>query len=249
MKKIAVIAFFFLTAWTVQSQAQNYFRNLKMGIHLSPSFNWIESQNNKINSVKSKVGLHTGVIGEWYFKEHYAITSGIGFAFGTGGTLQHELGGKYWRLSNLGDAYNEMPPEVKLRYRIQYLEIPLGLKLKTTQVGYLSYFVEPGLVFNFRTQAKGKIIGAGLPSATEIFYIKKEVNGIALAYRIGAGGNYQINQQMSFLFGLYFQKSFTDVTNNTGIVFDSSRGWPDLEPLENAIDSQNSLIFRLGILF
>lgn len=231
------------------SEAQHSYRDLRIGFHLSPSFNWMGSQNNKINSVKSKVGLHTGIMGEWYFKENYALTSGIGFAFGTGGTLQHEMGGQYWRLSNLGDAYNEMPAEVKLKYRVQYLEIPFGLKLKTSQVGYLSYFIEPGLVFDIRTEAKGKIIGAGLPSATEIFYIKKEVNGVALAYRLGAGGQYQINQQMSLIFGLYFQKTFTDVTNNTGIVFDPSRGWPDREPLENAIDSQNSLIIRIGILF
>lgn len=249
MKKIAVITFFFLCALSVSSIAQNHFRDLKLGFHLSPSFNWMESQNNKINNAKSKVGIHTGLISEWYFKEHYAITTGIGFAFGMGGTLQHELGGKYWRLSNLGDAYNEMPDEVKLKYRIQYLEIPLGLKLKTRQVGYLNYFLEPGLIFNIRTQAKGKVIGAGLPSATEIFYIKREVNGIAMAYRVGAGGNYQLNQQMSLLFGLYFQKTFTDVTNNTGIVFDPSRGYPSKEPLENAIDHQNSLIIRLGILF
>lgn len=249
MKKIAVYTFFFITLFPFLSAGQNQYSHLKIGFHLSPSINWMGSQNNKINSVNSGLGLHTGIVGEWYFKEHYAITSGIGFAFGIGGTLQHELGGKYWRLSNLGDAYAEMPNEVKLRYRIQYLEIPFGLKLKTTQVGYLSYFIEPGLIFNIRTQAKGKIIGTGLPSATEIFIIKEEVNGIALAYRLGAGGTYQINRQMSLFFGLYFQKSFTDVTNNTGIVFDPSRGYPDREPLENAIDYQNSLIFRLGIFF
>ncbi len=249
MKKIAGSTLFFLIAFSFLSKAQNQYRDLKIGVHLSPSINWMNSQDNKINSVKSKLGLHTGMIGEWYFKEHYALTTGIGFAFGVGGTLQHEWGGKYWRLSNLGDAYAEMPDEVKLRYRIQYLEIPFGLKLKTTPIGYLSYFIEPGFIFNIRTQAKGKIIGAGLPNATEVFTIKDEVNGMALAYRLGAGGNYQINRQMSFLFGLYFQKSFTDVTNNTGIVFDPSRGYPDREPLENAIDNQNSLIFRLGIIF
>ena len=249
MKKIAVITLFFLVITSVVSEAQNYFRDLKIGFHVSPSLNWMGSQNNKINSVKSKVGLHCGIQGEWYFKDHYALTTGIGFAFGVGGTLQHELGGKYWQLSNLGDAYTELPEEVKLRYRIQYLEIPFGLKLKTAQIGYLSYFIEPGLVANIRTQARGKIIGAGLPESSESFFIKKEVNGMALAYRLGGGGTYQINQQLSFLFGLYFQKSFTDITNNTGIVFDLSRGWPDREPLENAIDSQKSIIFRFGLLF
>ena len=39
----------------------------------------------------------------------------------------------------------ELNADEEITYKIQYLSIPIGLKLKTNQIGYLTFFTNIGL--------------------------------------------------------------------------------------------------------
>ncbi|HMN88711.1 MAG TPA: outer membrane beta-barrel protein [Saprospiraceae bacterium] len=241
MKKIVVTGAFFFIGMVLM-QAQN---DIRFGFQASPTFAWMNTTSSRINPSGTNLGIKLGMVGEYYFRENYAFTSGLGFAFNQGGTLQHEFGGLYWRKSDLGPGLDTLPAGVKLKYGIQYIEIPAGMKMRTREFGYLRYFVEPALTLGFRSQARGTAQGRGIGSDLEKINIRKEVNAFNLAWGLGAGVEYTISESTSLVGGLGFQVGFTDVTDDNGTTFDPVRG----NRRENSKGKNNAIVLRLGVMF
>lgn len=247
MKKL-IITLSFLS-FTLGAMAQE---DLRFGFQISPSFSWMSTSVNHINTSGTNLGLKLGLIGEYYFRENYAVVSGIGFHFNAGGTLLHENIGRYWPntdlpTSILSDSLT-FNADTKFKYGIQYLEIPLGLKLRTREFGYLRYFLEPGLTMGFKTQARGSIEGIGVTDDNERYNIRREVNGINLSWGIGGGIEYTISESTSLVAGLIFQKGFADVTDDRNATYYDSRD-NNLEKEEKSLGTVNSITLRLGIMF
>lgn len=239
MKKIVAIAAFLSLSLSMMAQD-----DLRFGFQLSPSFSWMNTNTSKINPSGTNLGLKLGMTGEYYFRENYAFTSGIGFYFNNGGTLLHDFGGSYWPNSDLPSSLDTLPNNVKLKYSIQYLEIPVGLKLRTREFGYLRYFMEPAITIGLKTQARGTIEGTGVQSDDK-YNIRREVNLLNLAWGITGGVEYSISDNTSLIAGLGFQVGFTDVTDDKGQTFDPERG----TVRERSKGTNNSITIRLGILF
>lgn len=211
-------------------------QDLRLGFQISPMLSWMGTDNNRINSNGTNLGLKLGMTAENYFRENYALITGIGFAFNSGGTLQHEDGGRIWTRSELPPTIPDQNlfPGVDLKYGIQYVEIPFGLKFRTNTFGYMRYWVEmPVLTIGFRSQARGAIAQGGINEDKII--IKKEVGALALSWGFGLGGEYEISPNASFVFGVNYQRIFTDVTKDTAD--DDSKGFT------------NHLILRAGMMF
>ena len=144
MKKI-ILSLTFAVSFISLSIAQD----LHFGVQVSPSWSWMNTDNTKINRSGSALGLKLGLIVENRFSEAYSITSGIGFHFNTGGSLRFGLPGQLWK--NSWDQFDVAPKvadtfgiDTKLRYSLSFLEIPVGLKMRTPEQGnHLRYFAEP----------------------------------------------------------------------------------------------------------
>ena len=240
MKKIVVLASF-IFIYMMPASAQE---DIRFGFQLSPVFSWMTTNTNQINPSGTNLGLKLGMIGEYYFRENYAFTGGLGFAFNSGGTLLHETGGSYWTRSDLGPQLDTLPNNVKLKYNLQYLEIPVGLKMRTREFGYLRYFLEPGVTIGFKTQARGEITGSGIGGDQDQLNIRSEVNGLNLSVGIGGGIEYGLSESTTLIGGIYYQSGFTDATDDNGTVF-AAQG----DRRENSKGSINNLILRLGVMF
>ncbi len=245
MKKI-VLLFSILIFAGVELSAQSAFR---FGFQLSPNFTWMANNERNINGNGSNLGLKVGVIGEKYLsaQDNYLFTFGIGFALNQGGTLRHEIGGDFWTnsleetdpLRTLG-----FPDDVNLKYGIQYIELPIGLKMRTQEFGYLRYYVEPAFTLGIRTQARGSVDGTNNFSAEDID-IKKDVSFLNLSLGIGAGVEYSIGENLSLIGGLIFQSGFTDISNDDGFQKEAGQ-----EPVaEDSKAKINSLTVRIGVMF
>ncbi|MEL6923599.1 MAG: hypothetical protein AAFO94_06075 [Bacteroidota bacterium] len=117
MRKIVMLSAFLLSVISA-SQAQG---DIRFGFQLSPSFSWMSTDNNRINSAGTNLGLKLGVLGEFYFRPNYAFIGGLGLTFNQGGTLKHDFGGNFWPDSdlsnpnlNMGD--NPLQDGVQLKY-------------------------------------------------------------------------------------------------------------------------------------
>ena len=158
MKKIVAIAAFFML-FAHLSQAQQ--TDLRLGFQVSPTVSFMSTDDNKVNGNGANLGLKLALAGEVFFRENYAFTIGLGFSFNSGGTLRHDVGGPIWADGDTelpGGVSSPFPPGTDVKYGIQYVEIPFGLKFRTNEIGYLRYYAEvPTFTLGFRSQARGDL--------------------------------------------------------------------------------------------
>lgn len=222
---------------------------VRFGFQLSPALGWMSTDKNTVNSNGVNLGLKLGLMGEFYFQENYAVTTGLGFAFNAGGTVLHEMEGEYWR-----SAGDDIPQECRdffmengpnLKYSVQYVEIPLGLKLRTREFGYVRYYVEPNIGLSFRTQATGDVRNAG--EECNDLNIREEVALLNLSWGIGAGVEYSVSESTSIVGGIGTQFGFVDVTSGENTVYrDGSVSSGFTQDPRSVL---RAIILRLGVMF
>ncbi|MCB0521265.1 MAG: PorT family protein [Lewinellaceae bacterium] len=240
MKKIVAIAVFVLA---MQGFGHAQGTDLRFGFQVSPMFSWmtVASVPNgaSIEGNGTNLGLKLGVNGELYFKENYAFIVGIGFSFNSGGKLLHSGNSeRIWQKSGEISVSKNNPAtwagDIDLKYKLQYVEIPLGMKFRTNEFGYIRYFVElPILNIGFNSQAKG--VYSSTEGTSDDTDIKAEVVDLSLSWGVTGGIEYSLGENTSLVAGVGYQNVYTDVTKN----------YSDVKSKAHI----NNLIIRLGVLF
>lgn len=227
-----------LTALPFFAQTQD----LRFSILTGPSFSSMSANNNKINGTGSKIAFKAHVIGEYWFTDRYAATLGIGLAVSQGGSMEYSKGGDLWKDVQFDDpAYHTLPPDATLTYRMNYLEIPFGLKLRTNEFGKFRFYVHaPEFTIGLRTKARGDIDAPPLLSS-EGEDIREMIPFLSLFYAIGIGTEYKISSDVSLLGGLRYYQSFTDITIDSGRYSDGSK--------EDSKGILSSFDLRVGVTF
>ncbi len=240
-------AFFFCGILSAQ-----FAGDLKFGIQISPTFSGMNTSDNLINRDGTNLGLKLGVLGEYYLSETYSVHTGLGFHFNTGGTLFYE--DRFERVSiweeSLGGTLANVPDSIagglSYKYDLQFLEIPLGLTLRTREFGYIRYYVRPALHLGILTQARGSIKNAGFIDGSETFDLSKDVNSLNLSWSLGAGIEYSISDNTALIAGLAYQAGFADVTRDKGTTIVPAGRSPREDDSKGRV---NVLVITLGIMF
>lgn len=232
-------------------QAQVSISRVKFGVQASPNISWLSTNDNKIKGNGANTGFKLGVTADYYFLENYAISTGIGFSFNQGGKIIHEEGGNFLTKSTLSDPklnkdVASLAPGVKIRYHVQYFEVPIGLKLRTQQFGYLRAFAEaPVVTLGFKTKATGDISDPIVGDFVKE-NIKQDVNGLALSWGFGGGVQYDLSPSTALIVGLYFQKGFTDVTKDGDAQKITTNTGPKSETSKGTL---GNVTLRVGVVF
>jgi hypothetical protein len=119
-----------------------------------------------------------------------------------------------------------------VEYKIQYLVIPIGLKLQTNQIGYLTFFSDLGLDPKIAISRKADIPSLNISGENA----NNEINLFNLSYHITAGIEYSLGGSTALVLGLNFDNNFLDATTDNG------------NPRTDKV-SQKILSFRFGINF
>ncbi|PST84118.1 PorT family protein [Pedobacter yulinensis] len=194
--------------FAVQAHAQfipqgNY--GFRLGLTAHPTFGWIKGERVKGNGLG--LGFSYGLMGDFNFAENYSFTTGLTVTTLNGKSTELDVMPYDENSREKADAYD-------LKYRIQYLELPITLKLKTAKVGLLRWYGQFGLSNGIRLGAKqdasrspGGYITDGL-----------NINDGTAIYRagliIGGGAEYDIDRNASFTAGLTLNNGFTDITTD-----------------------------------
>ncbi|MCU0408152.1 MAG: PorT family protein [Bacteroidales bacterium] len=200
---VTFVTFFILSllfADDVFSQARTRF-----GIHFDPSVCWFSSDISSVENDGVRPGFTFGLAINRFFAPNYAFSTGIGIE-SAGGKLKSEFPTEL----DLTDSGATVMAGEAMVYKIQYVVVPLGIRMQTNQIGYLTFFSDLGL--------DPKVVIGGkcdLPSLDiEGANAAEEIKPFNLAYHVAAGIEYSAGGTTSLVIGLKFANNFLDITED-----------------------------------
>ncbi len=200
MKKYLFISILLLSS--IQLFAQK--TNLRFTVFVDPKFSWMKSDYNSIENDGTKMGVNIGLNVDNFFADNYALMTGISID-NTGGNLKFD----YAKTLQTGSGEEDLPAGSSVNYKLQYISVPLGLKLKTNEIGYWTFFTHLGLNGGINIKATAEVDGFELENEN----ISDEVNLFNLGYYIGAGAEYSIGGNAAIVVGLTYTNGFVDITD------------------------------------
>ncbi len=225
-------------------QAQNSFQ---LGLQLSPNVSWLKTQSENAESEGSKFGFSYGIIGDFNIAENYAVSTGI-IILSTGGKMSYpdatvlDVGGTPTTFGGVTDA------DISLKY----IEIPLTLKLKTNEIGYMTYYGQFGFSLGVNYDAEADIDfeypgGTGALSQESVDF-KDEINLLRAGLVVGLGAEYNLSGNTSILMGLTFNNGFTNILSEDG--YDADQNGNGTGSRNKDFKAINNIItLNVGVLF
>ena len=218
MKRIVLI--WILLGSMISMNAQT---KLKFSVNVAPQFAWLNSDDRDVDPDGSIFHMQAGLQMDYFFAENYAFA--LGFAINNlGGNLRYADSTTF--LSKGEMLLVEPGQSVKLN--MQYIDVPLGLKLKTEELGYVTLFFQLGFNPMFNINAKATSTDASMDRED----IRESINLFSLGYHLGIGAEYKLGGSTALIGGLQWTGGLTDVTDN-----------------DRANVRLNALSINLGILF
>jgi hypothetical protein len=203
MKKLCVALFFLgLTSRLFAQQAAPPY-DFRLGLTAHPTFGWIKAENGKGNGLG--LGFSYGLIGDFNFAENYSFSTGLTVTTINGKSTEANTP-PFHDPSSAATAYN-------IRYKLQYIEIPLTVKLKTTKIGYVRWYGQFGLSNDFNIGARWNVDQVGGARVADDANAKDYINFYRAGLILGGGGEFDVAPHTSLTVGLTFNNGFTNISD------------------------------------
>lgn len=230
---------------------------VRLGFAIAPAITWLQSETRGIDTKGQRIGFSYGVIVD------FTIAKSNNYALATGFTINHTGG----RLQYI-DAQSKTPSNplalkqtanTDIAAKIQYIEIPLTLKLKTNEIGYMSYFGQFGVLSGVKLGAKqnGEFnyneIGTN-PQLIDNESYNDKTRLFNAGLLIGIGTEYNISGTTNLVFGIQYYRGFTNVIDRKVLITDEFNEIVLDENLNPRVGSKasamlNHVALQIGVIF
>ena len=189
-----------------KSVDENGGRKIRIGFKVDPTITWLGPKENFVTKDGSKLGFSYGFVLDYIIDPNYAIASGLQIA---------HVGGKIKTKSDIGlFESGQSNQENTYNLSLQYVEIPIALKLKTNPINNLTYWGQFGTYLGVNIGARLNASVDGKPEFKKE-KVTKDIIPINAGLLLGAGVEYPLNDKTTLSLGLGFQNGFVDVTKNS----------------------------------
>lgn len=220
MKKVlALLAIAVVTLPDLNAQDD---QSVRFGIKLSPNVGWLRSDTKGLSSEGTKVGFTFGLMAD------FPLGIAGNYAFASGLYLTNVGGGFTSKLAFVEDSSGpEIIKAMQTDLSLRYVDIPLTIKMKTNEIGYMRYFGQVGFMPSFNIRAKADfevpVTTGTLSNGTPIvrsFELKEsedfldDTNLFRAALVIGGGMEYNFSGRTSLMVGVTYNNGFTNILKN-----------------------------------
>jgi hypothetical protein len=182
-------------------------QKIGFGIHADPVISWFSTDINQIRNNGARPGFNFGLTYSKYFAQNYSFTTGINLLSTSGRLISSDT-----TLIDISGTKSKVLPKNPIVYKIQYLTFPIGLKLQTNQIGYVTFFSDLGLVPKVVINRKLDIPSLSMSGVNG----SEEIRLFNLSYHVTAGIEYSVGGTTALVFGLDFDNNFLDITKDQG---------------------------------
>lgn len=200
MKKVSAILCV-LALVTTSAHAQD--KSVRFGIKFAPNLGFINPDTKELKNDGTRFGYTFGLMGD------FRLGANNNYAFSTGLYLNN-VGGKF----NFPTADQNLNTKVKY----QYIEVPITLKLKTNEIGYMTYYGQIGFgsAFNIAAKADYDIYDqlSGKVSTITDDNVLANTNLFKASLIVGAGLEFNFSGNTSAMIGVTYNNGFTNILKN-----------------------------------
>lgn len=248
--KLGIVSvFFLLSGYALSAQTIDY-KKVRFGVYIAPTLSWMKPTTSKTGDGLyapkgngSKPGFTYGVMAEYRFADNYAIVTGLQINM-TGGKIISDY---------QGTATTNVLTHSDFSYRLNYLEVPAALKLRTDIIAGFHFFGQLGITTGFNIAKKGTYTIDYLDEmgnkktatgANEKIKGTLAIAPVIFSMNIGAGVEYPLNDKLDAYGGIFFNNGFAPDATNPGKY---NLGYS--LPFQDANTRLNNFALRIGLFF
>jgi opacity protein-like surface antigen len=286
MKKILTLSVLALATSSVFAQ-DDVVKNVRFGLKITPSVNWYKPDGKIIEGNGAGVKFGGGLILEFRLAKVASFVTGVQLDM-DGGKVKYNNGGvnipsantvSYYynnpddKIVKYSDTYKNDPTYThyqlnERQYKVTYVTIPLALKLKTKEIGTMTYFGQVGINTSIRWKAvandKVTIINDQINELTATdskskVNITKDMNLFKETLTFGLGTEMNLSGSTSLTFGLNFDLGFTNVVKSQSDYLEKRTNRSNYNPNTASADfdaihmpqvlKSNAVVLTIGVLF
>jgi len=208
MKKLTLLAAFVFAAFFSQAQDTESDTGLEIGLKVSPAIATNRFQApSKFNfeNENAKLRGSFGLVLDYFFGKNYAFNTGLEYSV-KGGKISYTSGQTTDTVTNVTKDVKETD-----ELNIQYIALPLGIKLYTNEVGANTrIYFQLGTSLNFRISSK--IDGDNFYGKNnDEIKANKRYNFFEADAVLGAGAEWQLGTNTKFFGGLSYHRGLIDI--------------------------------------
>ncbi len=224
MKKITTVLLGLFVAGAAMAQDGD-FKKFKFGLKLDPSINWLAPDDaKKLQSGGSGVGFGFGAQGDIYFAEKFALSIGAGMSFEntklnfTSGSnadsvyYATDADDNFVEYTDTGSYVNGYLLKNRT-YRNNFFYVPVVLKMKTKEIGMMSYYGQFGADIRIKTKTRVDDEATnfnGEDDPMDLDY-SKGTAPLNIGLNIGFGTEYNISGSTNLFGSISFHYGATNV--------------------------------------
>ncbi len=176
-------------------------KKLMFGLKFTPSYSWFGLDAEGVETDGGYIGYTYGVMMDFRLADNYY--------FGTGLEIS-QRGGKY-SFDNVSGTIPPQTNKVDVTQRLQFVDIPLSLKLKTNEIGYTRYYGTFGFLGGFVVKANQDIDADDNADDRDKRDNMSDFGIFNFGLLVGAGLEYNISGNTSITAGLQYHNAFVDI--------------------------------------
>lgn len=181
---------------------QNLSGQMRFGVIAEPQLSWFNSDTKVFKANDPVMGLNFGFNAEKFFADRYAFVTGLTIN-SLGGNLKYMESG--YQLVTRDSTYN-ITEGTNVKFKGQYLCFPLGLKFKTNEIGYMTFYAHLGLTGNIRLKGYAWQDEHNIEKETAT----EQITVAFASYHIGAGMEYSLGGPSAIMIGLVYSGGLTE---------------------------------------
>ncbi len=285
MKKILIItAMAFTTNFLFGQEGKNELHNFRFGFKFSPSINWYKPEGKIMSANGPVLRYGGGLVTEFRLSNVISIQTGVQVDV-DGGKIKYNNGGPDKASSNtisyyylgLDDKIVKYDPALAANpsythyqlnertYKVTYITIPLSLKMKTKEIGALTYYGLVGMNNSFRWAATAndelQVIdisnAIGAKDNKSKVDITKDISFYTASLNFGLGAELNFSGSTSLVLGLGYNLGFTSVVKGDSDYLNRRANNADYTPKSDRytltkmsqVVKSNAVVINIGILF
>ena len=170
-------------------------QTFNFGLKATPTISWLRVDAEGLSNDGIRIGFTYGLVTEFKFSSNYAFATGIDVSY-RGGKFKYSLG----------------DDDVSFTQKLQFLDVPVALKLRTNEIGYMKYYGTFGFL-------PGVIIKATESIDSESPFVDDRSNRsnqsdftvFNIGLLVGAGAEYNLGGKTSITAGITYNNGIIDI--------------------------------------